>query len=78
MKCLVFTPSSFCDPHFGMQLEEAESLYQAGNDVFITFCDGLCRYCANNPYGDPLLCKFCRFCTKKWLKWDNASFYPEW
>ena len=68
MKILVYVPSALYDPHFGMQLEEAECLYREGNEVFLAYCDGIQKYCFKNPQGDRQLCKFCRFCAKRWIK----------
>lgn len=68
MKVLVYVPSALWDPHFGMQLEEAESLYRDGNEVTLAYCDGFQQYCPLNPDGKPLLCKYCRFCAKRWIK----------
>lgn len=68
MKILVYAPSALWDPHFGMQMEDAESLYREGNEVFLAYCDGFQKYCFKNPQGDPQLCKFCRFCAKRWTK----------
>ena len=68
MKVLVFTSSSLCDPHFGMQLEEAESLFREGNEVSFVYCDGFLSYCCDNLGGDSLYCKYCRFYTKTLLK----------
>ena len=69
MKCLVYAPpSSLAEPHFGILLEEAVKLYKAGNEVTFVYCNGLCINCIWNPCGNRLFCKFCCYCTRKWLK----------
>ena len=69
MKCLVYAPpSALIEPHMGMLLEEAQSLYDQGNEVYFAYCDGMTHYCSTNPHGDGAFCKFCRFCAKKWMK----------
>ena len=68
MRALVYASPSLLDPHFGIMLEEAESLCRDGHEVFFAYCNGISRYCICNFHGDPLVCRACRHCTRRMIK----------
>ena len=68
MKHLIYASPALTAPHFGILLEEAESLYREGHEVTFAYCNGLSHYCILNPHGDRLLCAGCRKCAAKWIK----------
>lgn len=68
MRHLVYSACSLIDPHFGILLEEAESLYRDGGEVTFAFCHGISRCCIFNFHGDPLVCRACRSCSRRLIR----------
>jgi hypothetical protein len=61
MKYIVYNSCSLAHPHYGVQLNHAESLFKEGHDVVFAYCDGVFDTCFINPKGNEAICKLCKF-----------------
>lgn len=78
MKVVIYSVSSLLKPHFGVLLDEAESLSRDGNPVTFIYCDKFLSYCSYNPAGSKLICQYCQHEYKKLFRQanENIKFVP--
>lgn len=68
MKHLVFNSCAYQQPHAGVMLEEALSLFYLGHEVVYVYCDKYLDFCFSNPEGRSILCTLCKSCHKMMQK----------
>lgn len=68
MKVLLLVTSVFNPPQFGVLLDEAEIMYQEGNEVYFGYCNKALQCCTNNMTGKKSNCELCSWSTKHALK----------
>lgn len=73
MKVLYIISSVYNYHNFTFQMDRLVSDMK-NNDVKVAICDGYCKSCPSNPYGNRLMCHECRKATKNVLKKIGAEF----
>lgn len=67
MSILFFSTASLFDGRFLILLDEAAIRLHGGERVTFVYCDGCLRHCRTNVSGSKMVCRVCRFLTKRGL-----------
>lgn len=69
LKSLILIPSGLTSPEFEILLSRAQDLIDKKKNVDIISCDGSKKKaCHLNPFSDSIICKICRFYTRKGIQ----------
>lgn len=64
MRYLFYTSCAFFKQGVAVLSDEAERIYQEGNEVYFLFCDRIINVCSGNICSNEGLCKTCKLWTK--------------
>lgn len=75
MKSLILIPSALPSPEFEILLSKAQDLIDNKRELDIISCKGTRKNaCHINPFSDRVICKICRFYTRKGIKRLSGNY----